>query len=244
MKATLQEEVVKLAAKEKEAETTQVKVPTPSEEKTKKENSDKKENSEKKEKDSKKNKDSADAEAVTIQTSDIKSFKDIDWKQLDYSNPTWDMMLLGFFVVGALLYGLSLGRDRIISILISIYIALAVTSWLPDFVVNINLDGGFAFQVTTFLAVFVGMFFLMSRMALSRSLSLTGDGGIIQTVVFAFLHVGLIIAVAMSFMPQNILDKFSPLTQEIFTNEWAAFAWIIAPIIAMIVLGRRGVREE
>ncbi|MBU0732434.1 hypothetical protein KKC88_06175 [Patescibacteria group bacterium] len=243
MEATLQEEVVQLAAKEKEIDIPKIKITAPSDETNKKETEKKEETKKegtKKEKDSGKK----DTEEITIQTSDIKSFKDIDFKNLDYNNPTWDMMLVGFFVVGALLYGLSLGRDRIISILMSIYIALAVTAALPDVIVNVNLQGGFAFQITTFLAVFVGMFFLMSRMALSRSLSLNSDGGIIQTVVFSFLHVGLIIAVAMSFMPPEILSKFSPLTIEIFTNQWAYFGWIIAPIVAMIVLGRKGVKDD
>lgn len=154
------------------------------------------------------------------------------------------MMLVGFFIVGALLYGLSLGRDRIIAIMISIYIALAVTAALPDVIVNVNFEGGFAFRITAFLAVFVGMFFILSRMAIARSLALNNDGGIIQTVVFSFLHVGMIIAVAMSFMPPEVLNKFSPLTIEIFTNQWAYFAWIVAPLVAMIVLGRRGVKDD
>lgn len=240
MEATLEEEVVKLAAKEKATTSQKDKNISAEAEQSKAKEEKKEETSQKKEKDS----GNTNTEEITIQTSDIKSFGDINWKNLDYHNPTWDMMLVGFFVVGALLYGLSLGRDRIIGILMSIYIALAVTSALPDVVVNVNIEGGFAFQITTFLAVFAGMFFLMSRMALSRSLALNSDGGLIQTVVFSFLHVGLIVAVGMSFMPPEILDKFSPLTQEIFTNQWAYFGWIVAPLVAMIVLGRKGVRED
>ena len=34
--------------------------------------------------------------------------------QLDFATPTWDVFLLMFFAIGSLLYGLTLGRDRIV----------------------------------------------------------------------------------------------------------------------------------
>lgn len=218
----MEENVIQLAAKEK-----------------KEENSSKKKNKEEKNQTSIDETVVTEEEGVTTATLSVdKMSKDLGLKNIDMANPSWDLFLVGFFLVGSLLYGLSLGKDRIIAILMSIYMALAVVDKLPDFVVNINVNEGYAFQITTFIAVFVAMFFLLSRTAIARALPPSNRGGIIQTIVLSFLHVGLIISVALSFMPQQFLDRFSETTQKIFTGEWAAFIWIIAPIIAMIVFGR------
>src|SRR5690606_3935588 len=87
------------------------------------------------------------------------------FKKVDLNNPSWDLFLVGFFVVGALLYGVSLGKDRIISIMVSIYMALAVVAALPDFVLNIKVNENYTLQITAFIAIFVVLFFLLSRQA-------------------------------------------------------------------------------
>lgn len=159
-------------------------------------------------------------------------------KNLNLNNPTWDLFLVGFFVVGALLYGLSLGKDRIIAIMVSIYMALAVVAALPEFVLNIKVNDSYTVQITAFLSVFIVLFFLLSRQAVLNALAPSSDGKWWQTLIFSILHVGLLVSVTLSFMPSTVLHKFSPLTQYIFTNEWTNFAWIIAPIAAMILIGR------
>lgn len=158
---------------------------------------------------------------------------------LDWNNPSWDLFLAAFFVVGALLYGMSLGKDRIIAILVSIYMALAVVNALPDFVLNIKINENFSLQITAFISVFVVLFFLLSRSAILNSMDTSSQGKWWQVVIFSLLHVGLLVSVSLSFMPEVFLTKFSELTRFIFTNEWTKFAWIIAPIMAMIFLGRR-----
>lgn len=159
-------------------------------------------------------------------------------QDLNLSNPTWDLFLVGFFIVGALLYGLSLGKDRIIAIMVSIYMALAVVATLPDFVLNIKVNESYTVQITAFISVFIVLFFLLSRQAVLNALAPTGEGKWWQTLVFSVLHVGLLVSVTLSFMPETVLNKFSPLTQYIFTNDWTKFGWIAAPIVAMILVGR------
>ncbi|MFA5996069.1 MAG: hypothetical protein WCW27_03985 [Patescibacteria group bacterium] len=159
-------------------------------------------------------------------------------KELNLNNPSWDMFLVGFFVVGAGLYGLSLGKDRIISIMISIYMALAVVAALPQFVLNVKINSSFTVQITAFFAVFVVLFFFLSRQAVLNSLAPSSHGKWWQVIIFSFLHVGLLLSVTLSYLPPQLLTKFSELSRFIFTGEWPRFAWIIAPILAMIFLGK------
>ncbi|MBI2411419.1 MAG: hypothetical protein HYV32_06020 [Candidatus Kerfeldbacteria bacterium] len=167
------------------------------------------------------------------------------FSQLNFSNPSWDMFIVLFFVVASLLYGFSLGRDRIIVILVSIYMSLTVVHALPAFVLNVTLNGQYAFKITTFITVFVILFFLISRSALRRTLGAnSNDGTWYQTMIFSILHVGLMISITLSFLPPQVLQKFAPLTQTIFTHEWPAFAWIAAPILAMMLFGRSKKEDE
>ena len=85
--------------------------------------------------------------------------------QLNFSSPTWDLFIFLFFIVFSLLYGFSLGRDRIIAIIVSIYMALAVVSAAPFLTVlegrtvQVAIGSYFAFRVTLFLGVFLLIFF-------------------------------------------------------------------------------------
>jgi len=169
---------------------------------------------------------------------------------VDWSHPSWDMFIILFFVIAAFLYGLSLGRDRIIVILVSIYMSLAVATNAPylrdvGFQQNINdkLQSLFVIQISMFLFVFILLFFLLSRSALMRTIGASDENGRWWHVfLFSFLHVGLIISIVLSFLPKEALSNLSPLTQQIFTSDIGRFLWIVGPILAMIIV--RGKSEK
>lgn len=166
-------------------------------------------------------------------------------QSLNIASHPWDAAVLVFAVVSALLYGLSLGRDRIIVILVSMYMSLAVVNALPNFVLNVSFNGQSAIQITTFISVFVVLFFFVSRFALLRTIGANlSEGRFHHTIIFSVLHVGLLISITMSYLPSEIMQQFTPLTQHIFTGQWQAFAWIIAPVVAMLMFGSTENEEE
>lgn len=158
---------------------------------------------------------------------------------VDFSQPSWDGFLMLFFLIASLLYGISLGRNRIVVILVSMYMAMAVVNAMPDAIMEWALGQELTLQFTTFIGLFLVLFFMLSRSALVATLGAGEEyGGITQTVVFSILHVGLLITIAMSFMSPETLGNFSPDTVELFTGEWQVFGWIVAPIVAMLFFGR------
>lgn len=164
-------------------------------------------------------------------------------KTLDFSNPTWDLFILIFFVAVALFYGLSLGRDRILVILVSIYMALAVIAnapFLEKFTTSITINEAFAFRVSAFVGIFLVTFFLLSRSGLMKTLGAAGrSGSWWQVILFSFLHVGLLISVTLSFLPDEVAARLAPITKTIFVSEGGRFVWIVAPILLLAL-----VREE
>lgn len=160
--------------------------------------------------------------------------------KINWSRPSWDLFIFLLFFIIAFLYGFSLGRDRILVILVSIYIALAVVPSFP-YMDKLYLDlsiSGFAFKVSSFYIVFIVLFFLLSRSALNNLLGAqtTGVGDrLIEVVIFSVLHVGLLVSITLSFLPKEALLGLSPATREVFTSDMGKFLWLIGPVIAMIV---------
>jgi hypothetical protein len=161
---------------------------------------------------------------------------------LNWFQPTWDLFIILFFVIAALVYGISLGRDRILVILVAIYMALAVVKYLPfltEFSARISVNDAFAFRVSIFLGLFILLFFFLSQSALLRTFaSGAAQGSLIQVIVYSVLHVGLLISVTLSFFPQDLSGVLSPLTQTLFLSDAAKAVWIITPLLAMAIFGR------
>src|SRR3989338_9646656 len=88
---------------------------------------------------------------------------------INWMAPSWDLFILLFFIIAALLYGFSLGRERIMTILVSVYIALAIIEALPftSYIsAQIGIQKVFLFQIFSFLGLFVVLFFFLSRSVL------------------------------------------------------------------------------
>jgi hypothetical protein len=164
----------------------------------------------------------------------------------DFSSPSWDLFIILFFVVFSMLYGVSLGRDRILSIIIAIYMALAVVHTVPAFSgiageqLSVSVGSTFAFRVTLFLGTLLLIFFFLSRSALSWTLGGQDTGPLWQVVLYSILHVGLLISVTLSFLPTQTIGLFAPITRSLFLSETGRMVWVVLPIIAMVFARPRG----
>jgi len=158
----------------------------------------------------------------------LEMFLNVNW-----TSPSWDVFIVLFFVVTVFLYGMSLGRDRIIVILVSTYMALAMVANAPAIE-----NGSYALQTTTFLGLFLLLFFLVSRSALKNVFGDLGAGSIWQVMLFSTLQVGLLISVTLSFLPPEATNNLHELSRWIFASDMGRFAWITAPILAMVFVGR------
>jgi len=156
---------------------------------------------------------------------------------INWASPSWDLFIFLFFIVGSLLYGFSLGRDRIIVILVSVYMALAVVGNAP--IINqlnlaFNINDNIVLRISFFLSVFVVLFFLLSRSALLKTIGENSSAGAWwQVIVFSILQVGLLISITMSFLPVDMLRSFSQFTRDFFISDIGKSCWLILPIVVM-----------
>lgn len=175
--------------------------------------------------------------AIFNQETVMNAVNSVNWLE-----PTWDLFIILFFVVASLIYGVSLGRDRIIVILVSIYMALAIVNHIPFLTgvssAGVSLNDTFALRVSVFLGVFILLFFFMSHSALMKTFGhSTGQGKFWQVMIYSFLHVGLLISVTLSFFPADLANVLSPLTQTIFMSDIARAIWVTIPVVAMAIFG-------
>ena len=154
---------------------------------------------------------------------------------INWSNPTWDLIILVVFGLAVFVLGFALGRDRLVAIMISTYIALAVATNFPyvDKLTELmEKTGVTALRLSTFLVLFAATFVMLSRSMLLQSLT-NLSGSWWQVIILAVLQVGLLISIVLSFLPSEVLEQFSIFTQTLFLSDLAKFAWITLPVLAL-----------
>lgn len=165
---------------------------------------------------------------------------------INWSIPSWDLFIGLFFIIAVVLYGLALGRDRILVILLSIYIALAITSNLPFITERTAEKFGFGtvfvLKIVVFSAAVVFLFFLFSKIGFFSSFTQTAS--IFHVGMFSVLHVGLLISIILSFLPETAIETLASFTRTLFISDLAKFLWILAPIVAMFLVKKSSGETE
>lgn len=163
---------------------------------------------------------------------------------LDFNTPSWDLFIFLFFIIATFVYGFTLGRSRIMVLLVSTYMALAVVhaATLPGSVlggsttqsVTIGSSPFFIVQITAFIGLMLLIFFFLSNSALRRAFAAADiQGKPWQIVAFSVAHAGLLVACVLSFIPQESASLMG-FTESVFGSPTALFFWTLAPIILMM----------
>jgi hypothetical protein len=157
---------------------------------------------------------------------------------VNWASPTWDVFIVLFFVLAVFLYGISLGRDRVVVILVSVYMALALVANLPGLDELFASDVGkhFLTKVGVFGGFFVILYFLLSRSVFAGTFAGVASGKWWQVFLFSVFHVGLLVSSVLSFLPTDVIGHLAPLTQTLFATETARFCWLVAPIASLLVV--------
>lgn len=162
----------------------------------------------------------------------------------NWHSPSWDLFILAFWLVVSVLFAFSAGRGRMLTILVSTYMAELLVIKAPFFTelvakkIHVAAASASFSQLAAFVILFLIFFIFLNRYAFRSSV----DGRQIYTLpfalVFSILQVGLLINVIMSYLPEFIQNSLSPLIQFLFLHPNAGFVWLLAPVVFLIVAGR------
>jgi len=152
---------------------------------------------------------------------------------------TWDVGVLVLLIIGALVYGYLVGRDRAIITLVSSYIALAVVtntplvSWLNR---ALRLSANPMLQVIWFLACFILVFGILYTSPILKHMA-SDKGTLLERSLFAILQVGLLASIVLFLLPDT-MTAGSGILNTLFGSPVAKSIWLIGPVIFLATLGR------
>jgi len=167
-----------------------------------------------------------------------------------FTNPSWDLILIVVFIGAAFLYGLILGRNKLIALLLSTYFSLVIIGAVPwkTFVALFGLKDlpSPTFRIYLFLALILFFFFIIPHSVLGSSLRIAkhGQSSWFQILIFAICQIGLLTSIILSFLPSKVIADLSPLIKQFFVGQTPQFFWLTIPIFAMVLLRKKHKEED
>ena len=159
------------------------------------------------------------------------------------SHPTWDLILIFVLVGGGLFWAFMAGRRKIVSTIMLTYVALALFSVVPTerLTAPLGLRDPYLGAVGIFVILFAVLVWLLGA---RRTRPFSPGGPWWQVLVLSFAQVGLLIHIALSFLPAERAGLLAPLTRRVFADPSVHLWWLLSPIILLVIIRRLAMREE
>lgn len=159
-----------------------------------------------------------------------------------FSSSGWILLLI--FLAVAFVYGLSMGRNRLVMVTLGIYFSYILTRaipWKELTFLGIKQVPSSTSQIFIFLALILGFYFLIPHSAFRSVIRIQGRRRSTwwHALILSVLQIGLILQMVISFLSNKVVAGLSSLVQLIFCGETAQFCWLLLPILAMMFLRTR-----
>ena len=149
-----------------------------------------------------------------------------------------DVSLLIVVTLASFVFGMFLGRYKLITILINIYAAYAVMLNVPE-----KYFTEYTYKLIFFLAGVVGLT-LLSRQLFEVYISGSGPRFLWRVFVMSFFEIGLMLSIVLTIIPQKIASEYISSTAfEYLATENARLAWMVLPMICLFFVSKYLNRE-
>lgn len=163
-------------------------------------------------------------------------------RTFNWHSPSWDLFILLFWLVASVLFAFAAGRGRMLTILVSTYMAQLLVIQAPFFSNAVSDKLNIAMATLSQLAAFVILFFIffvfLNRYAFRSSIDGRQIIALPFVLIFTVLQVGLLINIVVSYLPDHVQNSMSPLIQLVFLHPNAGFIWLLLPVVFLIIAGR------
>jgi len=161
--------------------------------------------------------------------------------------PGWDILIALTFILGVA-YGFILKREKVITILSSIYIAIVMTTSFTEYVFqffqgnkvianSVFIKGNMS-TGTVAIVLFLLVIFFVSG-AINTASSRSGDTSVIEVIVYMALSMALIISSILGFLPEATRTTIMSTSRVASIVYNMRTLWIIAPPISLVILNFR-----
>jgi len=152
-------------------------------------------------------------------------------------NLSQDVTLILFIAFLSFIYGMVLGKYRVMNILINIYISFALMQVVPkEFLKNSQIE------VIVFFVLLV-LLTILSKRFYDISFSGAGSSFLWRIFVVSFLQIVLVLSIIFSILPKSeVLNYVSPTAYEYLVSGYFPLFWMAFPLIFLFFLCKRGYR--
>lgn len=165
---------------------------------------------------------------------------------------SWDLLIIIIFIGATFLYGLTLGRNKLIALLISTYFSLIIIGSIPWKTVSAffglkDLSSPTpTFKIFLFLALILFFFFLIPQSVLGSVLRVGKgrQGPWVHILIFAILQIGLLASIILSFLPSKVIIDLNPLVKQVLLGQLPQFFWMTIPILALVLIRKKKVEID
>jgi len=145
-----------------------------------------------------------------------------------------NIILLLAIIFVSFIFGMFMGRYKLISILINIYASLAIVSAIPEKYLT-----DYSYKLIAFLLITVALT-LAGKKLFEIHISGSGSGFLWRVFAMSFLEVVMLTSIILTFMPKKAaLGYVSPSSYEYLASENARLIWLIAPLIFMFFIHKK-----
>jgi hypothetical protein len=145
-----------------------------------------------------------------------------------------DLTLLLVVIFVSFVFGMFIGRYKLISILINIYVSLAIINAFPE-----SYLSDYTYKLIGFFILLV-LLTLAGKKLFEIHISGAGTGFLWRVFAMSFLEVVMLISVALTLVPKKIgLEYVSPSSYEYLASENARLFWLIIPLAFMVFIHKR-----
>lgn len=148
---------------------------------------------------------------------------------------TGDFSLLLLFVGMSLGLGFIFGRFKLVSMLINVYIALALIRAIPEE----YIDSPSMVRAVSFIGLLVFLTFIDKRL-FDLHISTAASDFFWRIFVMGILVTGMIVSSVLTFLPRAMaLDFISATAYSYFASPIAVFFWLTIPILSLLFINNR-----
>ena len=147
---------------------------------------------------------------------------------------TQDVTLLLVVLLLSFIFGISIGRSKLITILANIYAAFAIFSAIPS-----GIFKDYTYNVIIFLALIVALT-LLSKKLLEVPFYISGSGFLWRVFLLSFLEVALVLGIIMKILPKKVaLSYISASSLGYLTSPNMFIFWMVAPLLFVLLIHHR-----
>ncbi len=152
-----------------------------------------------------------------------------------------DMLVVGVLVVLLLAFGIHYGRNAAITLIVALYIALALYANFPytdRLVLLKNSAHGVLYSHLVIFFLLMALGYAMLSRVLLPDFSARTPGRILDSIILALTTAGLLVAFSYHIFPLDSIYNFGPAIDRLFASTTLFFWWLIAPLGAIYISTR------